>query len=147
MKEWLKRPLTEMTAGLAAREVSAEELMRATLQRIEETQSSLNCFTCLADEELLLDQARQADSRIAAGEGRELAERNHFSLSLWGGHGSHDQQALGNVHGCQLLREQQQQHFGDRNDSPWCDVSFLIFHTLAFSGEVSDRSLSCEKKS
>ncbi len=72
MKEWLKRPLTEMTAGLAAREVSAEELMRATLERIEETQSSLNCFTCLADEELLLDQARQADSRIAAGEGREL---------------------------------------------------------------------------
>ena len=72
MKEWLKRSLTEMTAGLAAREVSAEELMRATLQRIEETQSSLNCFTCLADEESLLDQARQADSRIANGEGREL---------------------------------------------------------------------------
>jgi Asp-tRNA(Asn)/Glu-tRNA(Gln) amidotransferase A subunit family amidase len=38
MKEWLKRPLTEMIAGLAAREISAEELMRATLQRIDETQ-------------------------------------------------------------------------------------------------------------
>ncbi|HIF98774.1 MAG TPA: amidase [Myxococcales bacterium] len=72
MKEWLQRPLTEIVAGLTAREISAEELMRTTLQRIEETQSTLNCFTSLADEEDLLDQARRADGRIAAGDGREL---------------------------------------------------------------------------
>jgi aspartyl-tRNA(Asn)/glutamyl-tRNA(Gln) amidotransferase subunit A len=72
MKQVLYRPLTEIAARLASRELSPVELMRATLSRIEETQESLNAFTALRDEEALLDDARAAEKRIAAGDGRLL---------------------------------------------------------------------------
>ena len=72
MKEWLQRPLTELNAALEAREFSAEELMRATLARVDETQASLNCFTSLRDAEILLGEARAADGRIAQGSARPL---------------------------------------------------------------------------
>ena len=72
MNEWLQRSVTELVAHLEARELSAEELMRATLARIEATQPSLNCFTSMRDEEVLLAEARKADGRIAAGDARVL---------------------------------------------------------------------------
>jgi aspartyl-tRNA(Asn)/glutamyl-tRNA(Gln) amidotransferase subunit A len=72
MKENLQRPLTEIRSALAGGEFSAEELMRASLARIAETQASLNCFTRLRDEEVLLAEAREADSLIARDEARLL---------------------------------------------------------------------------
>ena len=54
MSELLQRSVTELRSDLDARKISAEELMRATLSRIEATQSRLNCFTSLRDEELLI---------------------------------------------------------------------------------------------
>ena len=72
MSELLQRSVTQLRADLDASELSAEELMRATLSRIEATQSSLNCFTSLRDEELLISEARDADARIGRGEARLL---------------------------------------------------------------------------
>ena len=72
MNEWLQRPVTELIAGMAAGKFSAEELMRATLARIDQTQPSLNCFTSLRAEDAVLDEARAADARIARGEARAL---------------------------------------------------------------------------
>ncbi|MFP6638742.1 MAG: amidase family protein, partial [Myxococcota bacterium] len=72
MEQWLQRPVTEVIAGLAGREFSAEDLMQVTLDRIEETASSLAAFTCLRDAEALLADARAADARIAAGNARAL---------------------------------------------------------------------------
>ena len=72
MSEWLQRSVTDLSADLVARKFSAEELMRETLRRIGETQSSLNCFTSLRDEEVLLAEARSADARFAKGNGRAL---------------------------------------------------------------------------
>ncbi len=72
MKPWLTRPLTEVVDALARREISPVELMRATLERIEETQPTLNAFTAMRDAEALLADAREAEERIARGEARAL---------------------------------------------------------------------------
>ncbi len=72
MKPWLTRPLTEVVDALARREISPVELMRATLERIEETQPTLNAFTGMRDAEALLADAREAEERIARGEARAL---------------------------------------------------------------------------
>ena len=72
MKELLSRPLTELVARLARREISPVELMRATLGRIEETQPVLNAFCQVADPDPLLDAARTAEARIGRGEARAL---------------------------------------------------------------------------
>jgi Asp-tRNA(Asn)/Glu-tRNA(Gln) amidotransferase A subunit family amidase len=64
--------LTDLVAALRDKRLSAVELMRHTLQRLEETRERLNAVPVLADPEHLLEQARAADARIAAGEGRAL---------------------------------------------------------------------------
>jgi Asp-tRNA(Asn)/Glu-tRNA(Gln) amidotransferase A subunit family amidase len=66
------KPLTEVVAALAARSVSAEELMRATLDRIAATHDQINAFTALRDSDALLSDARAADARIAAGDARPI---------------------------------------------------------------------------
>ena len=72
MKELLYRPLTEVVQHLADKEVSPVELMRVTLERILETQPTLNAFSQLGDEEDLLEQARKSEERIRSGEARPL---------------------------------------------------------------------------
>src|SRR5260370_23812468 len=56
---------------LAGREVSSEELVSLTLERIEASQPTLNAFRCLRAE-AARDEARRADRRLATGEGAPL---------------------------------------------------------------------------
>jgi aspartyl-tRNA(Asn)/glutamyl-tRNA(Gln) amidotransferase subunit A len=72
VKSLLKRPLTEVTDLLARREISPVDLMRTTLERIAETQPTLNAFTAMRDEAALLRDAKEAEERIGRGEGRLL---------------------------------------------------------------------------
>jgi len=72
MSNLLQTPVTELNRRLAARELSAEELMRATLARIGETHDQLNAFVLLRDEDALLAEARAADARIGSGDARAL---------------------------------------------------------------------------
>ena len=70
--DWLFRPLTETAAALAKRELSPVELMQATLDRIEVVNEKLVAFVALRDADQLLDEAREAERRIARGEARAL---------------------------------------------------------------------------
>jgi len=72
MDDLLQRPVVDVLARLEARDVSAEELMRATLERVDATRSTLNAFTCVRDGDALLGEARAADERRRRGEGRAL---------------------------------------------------------------------------
>ncbi len=72
MTDLLRRPLTEVAGLLASRELSPIELMRLTLERIEATQKTLNCFSLVRDADALLGEARAAGERIARGEARPL---------------------------------------------------------------------------
>jgi aspartyl-tRNA(Asn)/glutamyl-tRNA(Gln) amidotransferase subunit A len=71
-EEALRRPVVDVLAALDARELSAEELMRATLERIDATRTTLNAFTCVRDGDVLIAEARAADERRARGEARPL---------------------------------------------------------------------------
>ncbi|MEN8184444.1 MAG: amidase family protein [Myxococcota bacterium] len=70
--DWLHHPLTETVLALERRELSPVDLMEATLSRIEAQNEKVNAFVALRDGELLLTEARQAEERIARGEGRAL---------------------------------------------------------------------------
>ncbi|MBM4265259.1 MAG: amidase [Deltaproteobacteria bacterium] len=72
MKELLYRPLTEVTTRFARKEISPVELMRTTLERIRETQPTLNAFCQIGNDDDLLEAARAAEKRIGAGAGRPL---------------------------------------------------------------------------
>jgi len=72
MTDPLHASLTDTTRHLARREISAVELMQATLARIDATQEKVNAFVALRDRDDLLADARAADERIARGEGRAL---------------------------------------------------------------------------
>jgi len=64
--------LTDLTARLAARKLSPVELMEAVLDRVEETHADLNAMVARHPREKLLAAAREAEARIARGEGRPL---------------------------------------------------------------------------
>jgi aspartyl-tRNA(Asn)/glutamyl-tRNA(Gln) amidotransferase subunit A len=68
----LELSLTDLTAALVARRISALELMQQTLARVSATQESLNAVVAVRDEEALLADARQADARLQRGEARPL---------------------------------------------------------------------------
>jgi aspartyl-tRNA(Asn)/glutamyl-tRNA(Gln) amidotransferase subunit A len=72
MADPLHRSLTETARLLAARDLSAVELMEQTFARIEETQPTLNAFTSMRDADACLADARDAQERIAAGDARPL---------------------------------------------------------------------------
>ena len=72
MNELLGRTLIEITESLRARTLSPVELMRAVLQRIEETHADLNAVVAMRDRDALLRDARAAEERIARGEARPL---------------------------------------------------------------------------
>jgi len=59
---------TELAARLRARELSAVELMRACLGRIERLNPELNAIVTLRDPDTLLAEARAADAALARGD-------------------------------------------------------------------------------
>ncbi len=68
----LRRPLTELVALLARRELSPVDLMEATLARIAAADEPLNALTTLRDADALRAEARAAAERFARGEARPL---------------------------------------------------------------------------
>ncbi|TMA33315.1 MAG: amidase [Deltaproteobacteria bacterium] len=72
MSDLLFRPLTQQIDALVRRSVSAVELMRETLARIDATRDTLNSFSAVAERDALLAEARAADQRIASGDARPL---------------------------------------------------------------------------
>ena len=59
--------LAEQAELLADREASSRELVEVALARIEATQPTLNAFRCVREEDAL-EEAEEADRRLAAGE-------------------------------------------------------------------------------
>ncbi len=72
MHDFLTDSLTDLTARLRRRELSAVELAQAVLARIEATNDRLLAFVALRDAEEVLADARAADERLARGEARPL---------------------------------------------------------------------------
>ncbi|HKJ76318.1 MAG TPA: Asp-tRNA(Asn)/Glu-tRNA(Gln) amidotransferase subunit GatA [Gammaproteobacteria bacterium] len=66
-----EKTIAELAAGLKAGEFSSEELTRSFLERIERLDGGLNCYITVTAE-AALEQAREADRRIAAGEAGPL---------------------------------------------------------------------------
>jgi amidase len=66
MSDLLYQPLTRIVEMLARREMSAVELMQATLERIDATHEKLNAFVALRDRDALLADAA-APRRAARG--------------------------------------------------------------------------------
>lgn len=67
MTELTECSARELSAMLAAGDVSAVELMQATLDRIGEVNGKLNAVVSLRDEDSLLREAAEADSRQRTG--------------------------------------------------------------------------------
>jgi aspartyl-tRNA(Asn)/glutamyl-tRNA(Gln) amidotransferase subunit A len=72
MHELLNLSLTELTDALRTRHASPVELMHACFERIDQLNPQLNALVASVDREQLLAQARQAEARLAHGEGRPL---------------------------------------------------------------------------
>ena len=72
MNELLGKTLVELVACLRNKEASAVELMEATLARIDSTNPDLNAVVAMHGPDKLISDARAADARIAAGNGRAL---------------------------------------------------------------------------
>lgn len=80
------RTVAELSRALAAREVSAVELAQDYLARIE-AHKELNCFLDVRPE-VTLEQAREADKRIAEGTatrltGIPIAHKDIFVTRKW----------------------------------------------------------------
>ena len=69
------RTVAELSRALAAREVSAVELAQDYLARIE-AHKELNCFLDVRPE-VTLEQAREADKRIAEGTATRLTGHSY----------------------------------------------------------------------
>ncbi|MGH8199181.1 MAG: amidase family protein, partial [Steroidobacteraceae bacterium] len=67
-----RNSLTQLVAGLRAKQFSSVELVRAYLNRIEAGQPALNAFVSITAEQAL-EAAAAADRDIAAGRGGPLA--------------------------------------------------------------------------
>jgi aspartyl-tRNA(Asn)/glutamyl-tRNA(Gln) amidotransferase subunit A len=82
-----RRTIAELSRQLAAREISAVELTRAFLDRIERLNGTLNAFITV-DAERSLAQARAADERLASGRaapltGIPIAHKDLFCTKGW----------------------------------------------------------------
>ena len=66
MREWIYKSATAMAAAIRSKEISAYELVRACLERIEEVNPRLNAVVQLSAERSLND-ARDADQALARG--------------------------------------------------------------------------------
>jgi aspartyl-tRNA(Asn)/glutamyl-tRNA(Gln) amidotransferase subunit A len=71
VSEPYRKTLTELAAGLRAREFSSVELVQMFLERIERAQGALNAFISVTREQALSDAAA-ADRELAAGTGGAL---------------------------------------------------------------------------
>ena len=69
--EWTYRPVRELAAALATKEISACELAEAAIARIERIDPKLNAV-CVQDFDRAREAARAADGALAAGERRPL---------------------------------------------------------------------------
>jgi aspartyl-tRNA(Asn)/glutamyl-tRNA(Gln) amidotransferase subunit A len=69
MADLLERSLTDVSGLIAARQVSASEVVNATLSRIEETESSLHAYAAVLAEQAI-DTARRLDDETARGYSR-----------------------------------------------------------------------------
>ena len=67
MSELHELSISEAHRRLTSREISATELTQAVLERIERTEPGLRSFITVTPE-LALDQARNADAKLATGE-------------------------------------------------------------------------------
>ncbi|MGQ3488490.1 amidase [Roseovarius pacificus] len=67
MSDILELGAVELRARLGAGQVSAEELMRATLERIEKTNGVLNAVVSMKDGDALMAEARAADAGPGSG--------------------------------------------------------------------------------
>jgi amidase len=67
MSDLLEASACSLTRALAARELSAVELMNATLDRIEKLNPRFNALVSLRPREALLAEARAADAAVARG--------------------------------------------------------------------------------
>jgi Asp-tRNA(Asn)/Glu-tRNA(Gln) amidotransferase A subunit family amidase len=72
MTELLQGTLIELTEALRARRVSPVELMEAVFARIDQTNPDLNAIVSERDRAQVLEEARAAEARIAAGDARPL---------------------------------------------------------------------------
>ena len=59
---------TALAGGIRSREISAEEVMRAHLDRIAEHNGTINAIVALVPESVALDAAREADRAVARGD-------------------------------------------------------------------------------
>ena len=66
MKKLYEHSATELAAMLRAKEVSAVEITKATLGRIEEVENKVDAFLTVTAEQAL-QQAQQVDETIAGG--------------------------------------------------------------------------------
>lgn len=67
MSELADKSAVQLAAGLAAKEFSAEEVMRASLARIEAVNGTVNAVVALRDTSALLQEARAVDSAPKGG--------------------------------------------------------------------------------
>lgn len=72
MHQVLTLALTETLEKLNSGDISAVELMQATLDRVDATHAQLNALICRRDPDLCLADARSADKRRAEGDARPL---------------------------------------------------------------------------
>ena len=72
MTDLLALSLVDLCQELSSRRVSPVELMRATLDRYELLNPTLNAICSRVPDDVLLEQARAAEARIMRGEGRPL---------------------------------------------------------------------------
>lgn len=67
MDDILNRDALDISAALGARDISAVELMQATLARIDATNGAVNAIVAMPDPDTLLAAARQADAEPRKG--------------------------------------------------------------------------------
>ena len=67
MTDLVERSAAALAADIASGALSAEELMRASLDRIAQTNGVVNAIVALRDEEALMHDARASDASTATG--------------------------------------------------------------------------------
>ena len=72
-------PALELSAAIASKELSSEEVTLAALDRAEQTQSTLNAFITICRKEAL-EKARKADSEVSTSE--ELSPLHGIPLTV-----------------------------------------------------------------
>ena len=72
MDDMLKLSLVELVSEIRNREISPVELMKAAIERVEETHADLNAVVAMRDIDALMADARSAEERVMRDEARPL---------------------------------------------------------------------------